>query len=61
MHAQALTAVLASQLTTSEQLVEQSLSQDPIQRYYAAKAIAELGPVDPAFIPALHHIARSAR
>ena len=56
MHAQTSSAVLASQLTSSDELVEQTLDPDPIQRYYAAKAIAELGPVDPAFIPALYNL-----
>ncbi|MCI0507237.1 MAG: HEAT repeat domain-containing protein [Gammaproteobacteria bacterium] len=62
MYAEALTSISATQLTGSinsistEELVEQTLSQDPIQRYYAAKTVASLGPVDSAFVPALHHL-----
>jgi len=58
MHVQTSSAALASasQFTETDKLVEQTLDLDPIQRYYAAKAIARLGPVDPAFVPALHHL-----
>lgn len=56
MHAQTSSAVLASQLSSSDDLVEHTLDPDPIQRYYAVKAIAELGSIDPAFVPALHHL-----
>jgi HEAT repeat protein len=38
------------------EIVELTLSPDPIQRYFAAKTMAHLGPTDCAFVPALHHL-----
>ena len=46
----------ASPENNTQALVEQTLSPDPIQRYHAARAIEYLGPIDSAFVPALHHL-----
>ncbi|MGD8640840.1 MAG: HEAT repeat domain-containing protein, partial [Gammaproteobacteria bacterium] len=56
MYAQLQPATYFVSGVDNESLVEQTLSRDPIQRYYAAKTMQARGPADPAFIPALNRL-----